>query len=236
VREVEEPQAGERRVPRVYRSGRRAAQARQTRQRVLAAATEVFLRRGYAGATVRLIAEQAGVSVPTVESLFGAKARLLKAAIDVAIAGDDEPVGVLDRDWAAAAARAGDAEELLAIAAGVIGPAQVRSAGLVLAVFEGSPTDAELAGLSRQLVTQRAGTAAWLVDQLAAKAALRAGLSRQDAVDTVWLLMDPAVFDRFTRHLGRPPERYPDWLARSLRQLLIADDPAEPIRVEVKNK
>jgi hypothetical protein len=39
------------------------------------------------------------VSVPTVELLFGNKARLLKAAIDVAIAGDDDAVPVLDRSW-----------------------------------------------------------------------------------------------------------------------------------------
>jgi hypothetical protein len=74
----------------------------------------------------------------TVEALFGAKARLLKAAIDVAIAGDDEPVPVLDRSWAADAMAAGTVVELLSIVAGVIGPAQARSAGLVLdpAVFD----------------------------------------------------------------------------------------------------
>ena len=49
---------------------------------------------------MRAIAAAAGVAVPTVELGFGTKARLLKAAIDVAIAGDDEPVPVLDRAWA----------------------------------------------------------------------------------------------------------------------------------------
>ena len=46
------------------------------------------------------------MSVATVELLFGTKVALLKAAIDVAIAGDDEPVAVLDRAWAGAARRA----------------------------------------------------------------------------------------------------------------------------------
>ena len=126
----------QRRLPRTYRSNRRAAQARRTRQRVLDAATAEFLARGYAGATIPAIATGAAVSVPTVESLFGTKARVLKAAIDVAIAGDDEPVPVLDRSWAAAALAAEGIDELLSIVAGVIGPAQARSAGLVLAVFE----------------------------------------------------------------------------------------------------
>src|SRR6476660_5612155 len=126
------------RVARTYRSPQREEQARRTRQRVVDAATALFLRRGYAGATVPAIAAEAGVSVPTVELLFGAKARLLKAAIDVAIAGDDEPVPVLERSWADTARKARTAAEFLAVVAGVIAAAQSRSAGLVLAVFEGA--------------------------------------------------------------------------------------------------
>ena len=57
----------------------------------------MFVAGGYAGATIRAIAAEAGVSVPTVELLFATKARLLKAAIDVAIAGDDEAGAGLDR-------------------------------------------------------------------------------------------------------------------------------------------
>src|SRR6202012_860568 len=59
-----------------------------------------FLAAGYAGTTMKAVAAAAGVSVPTVEAAFGTKARLLKAAIDVATAGDDAPVAMLDRAWA----------------------------------------------------------------------------------------------------------------------------------------
>jgi AcrR family transcriptional regulator len=215
----------QRRLPRTYRSNRRAAQARRTRQRVLDAATAVFLARGYAGATIPAIATGAAVSVATVEALFGTKARVLKAAIDVAIAGDDEPVAVLDRSWAAAALAAEGVDELLSIVAGVIGPAQVRSAGLVLAVFEGASTETELAALAARMTAQRAGTAEWLVDALTRKAPLRAGCTRREAVDTVWVLMDPAVFDRLTRQRHWTRERYQDWFARSVRRLLVADTP-----------
>jgi len=163
--------------------------------------------------------------VPTVESLFGTKARVLKAAIDVAIAGDDEPVPMLDRNWAAAALAAEGVDELLSIVAGVIGPAQARSAGLVLAVFEGSSTDDALAALAARMTAQRAGTAEWLVDALTRKAPLRAGCTRLEAVDTVWVLMDPAVFDRLIRQRHWTRERYQDWFARSVRRLLVADTP-----------
>jgi AcrR family transcriptional regulator len=193
----------------------------------VAAATSVFLARGYAGATFRAIASEAGVSVPTVELLFGTKSRLLKAAIDVAIAGDHEPVPMLDRAWARAATQAPTVDELLEVAAGVIGPAQIRSAGLVLAVFEGAPTDPDLAALSAQMVAQRAKTAAWLVDAMARKAPLREGCTRKEAIDTVWLLMDPAVFDRLTRHRRWTVPRYQRWFAGSVRRLLFAERSAE---------
>src|SRR5258708_14164440 len=126
------------RMRRRCRSGVRDAQARRTRQRVLDAATAVFLDRGYGGATLRVGAAGAMVSVATVEALFGTKARLLKAAIDVAIAGDDEPVAVLDRGWAAEARKAGTAEGFLAVVAGVVAPAQARSAAPRPAAFPGA--------------------------------------------------------------------------------------------------
>src|SRR3954468_20280223 len=126
---------------RSYRSSRREAEARRTRRRVVEAAGSVFVAGGYAGATIRAIAAQAGVSVPTVELLFGTKARLLKAAIDAAIAGDDEAVPGLARRWTSVAIAATSADEFLSVVARVIGAAQARSAGLVLAAFEGSSKD-----------------------------------------------------------------------------------------------
>ncbi len=197
----------------MYRSDRRTAQARRTRRRILDAAALTFLERGYTGATIRAIAAAAGVAVPTVELGFGTKARLLKAAIDVAIAGDDEPVPVLERTWVDTARKARTAADFLAVAAEVITAAQSRSAGLVLAVFEGARTDAELAALATQLVEQRAATARWLVDALAAP-------PHPDAVDDLWLLMDPAIYERLVRHRGWTPQRYERWFARSAHALL----------------
>ena len=186
----------------------------------------MFLARGYAGATVRMIAAAAGVSVPTVELLFGAKARLLKAAVDVAIVGDDEPVPVLDRPWTTRVAEASSADEVLTVAAEVITAAQARSAGLVLAVFEGALTDPDLVALAAERVTQRETTASWLVDAVARVALLRG--PRAEAVESLWILMDPAVFDRLTRQRGWSPQRYRRWFAEAARRLLVPDRPEGP--------
>jgi hypothetical protein len=161
--------------------------------------------------------------VPTVEALFGTKAALLKAAIDVAIAGDDEPVPVLERPWAAAARQAVTAPEFLSVVGGVIAAAQARSAGLVLAVFEGAARDQGLAELAEQMIAQRAVTAGWIVDGLLRLAPRRPGGSREEAVDTVWVLMDPAVFDRLMRRPGWTLQRYGRWFATSVLRLLTPD-------------
>ncbi|MDT5003800.1 MAG: hypothetical protein QOJ24_976 [Mycobacterium sp.] len=61
---------------------RRAEQVARNRDLVLAAARQVFLERGYAGASVDAIADMAGFSVGVVYSQFGSKADLFFALLD----------------------------------------------------------------------------------------------------------------------------------------------------------
>ena len=140
---------------------------------------------------------------------------------------------VLDRSWVDAALGTRHVGELLQVVAGVLGPAQQRSAGLVLAVFEGAATDASLASLAEQMIEQRAGTASWIVDAVVGVAPLRPDLTRADAVDTTWLLMDPAVFQRLVRDRGWSLRRYQDWFASSLGRLLT-DEQAPPTTGEAR--
>lgn len=162
--------------------------------------------------------------MPTVEALFGTKANLLKAAIDVAIVGDDEPVAVLDRPWAWAAGNADSLEEFLSQTAEVLAAAQQRAAGLVLAVFEGSSRDADLAALKDQITAQREATAAWIVRGMTRLAQLRPGCGAEEAVDVAWLLMDPAVFTRLTRERHWTVARYQGWAADALARLLVTNE------------
>ena len=73
-----------------YDGSRRRDQATQTRTRIIAAAAQVFLERGYAGATIPAIAAEAGVAVETVYRAATGKAGLLAAAVQVALAGGVE--------------------------------------------------------------------------------------------------------------------------------------------------
>jgi AcrR family transcriptional regulator len=206
---------------RAYESAARTEQARQTRKRVIDAATRLFVQRGYATTTIRAIAAAADVSVPTVELLFGTKAQLLHIVIDVAVAGDDEPIPVLSRAWAAEAQSARDLADFLLAVAQVLGEAQARSAGVILAAYEAAASDPDIHVLIADRESQRERTAGWIVDGVTARAVLRPEIDRTAAIDTVWMLMDPVIFSRLTRHRGWSPDRYRSWFANSVIQLLV---------------
>ena len=205
---------------RQYRSPLRQAQAGRGRARIVAAAAQAFRAHGYAGTTVAAVAEAAGVSVAAVELAFPTKPDLLKAAIDVAIAGDDEPVPVLERPWAASARGVPHATAFLAAVAAILVAAAERSDALVLSALEGARSDDRLVPLAEQLHARRAVTAAWIVDGLTDKTPLRAGLDRAQAIDIVWLFMDPAVYDRLTSARHWSPDRFGRFFADGLLRLL----------------
>jgi AcrR family transcriptional regulator len=208
-----------------YVSAARTQQARQTRRRVIDTATRLFVAQGYASTTMRAIAAEAGVSIPTVELIFGTKAQLLHVVLDVAIAGDDEPVPVLSRAWAQDAQSTDDVVDFLSAVAEVLQEAQVRSAGVMLAAYEAAASDPDIYVLVTDRELQRERTAGWIVDGVLGRASLRDGLDRAAAVDTVWMLMDPVVFSRFTRRRGWSADRYGAWFADSVAELLVGNLP-----------
>ena len=206
---------------RSYVSATRTKRAQKTRKRVIEAATRLFVQQGYATTTMRAIADEAGVSVPTVELLFGTKAQLLHVVIDVAVAGDDEPVPVLSRAWADDARSARDLADFLSVVAKVLSAAQARSAGVVLAAYEAAASDPDIQLLIMDRESQRERTATWIVDGVVERAGLRPGLDRVRATDTLWMLMDPVIFHRLTRHRDWSSDRYASWFADSVTRLLV---------------
>lgn len=177
---------------------------------------------------MRAVAGAAGVSVPTVELVFGTKPQLLQAAISFAIRGDADPIPMLGREWAARAQGARSVAEFLAIVGSVLVEAAQRSAGLVVAAFEAAHVDESMSVLADELRAQRAETAGWIVDGLMTRSPLRAEIGRDRAIDTVWLLMDPHGFRALTHHRGWTPEQCGQWFTDSVSRLLLAQADAAP--------
>jgi len=208
-------------VRRPYRSAVRTEAARRTRTAILGSAHEMFVARGYAGTSLRAIAEAASVSVPTVEQAFGTKAALLKAVVDVARAGDDEPVPVLERAPARAALAAGDVNGFVTAITAEIGAVAARVSGIFAVLEQAAATDAQIARLARDVDGQRRTVAAWIVEALGQRARLR--LTTEEAVDTIWVLLDPTVHRRLTHSRGWSTSRFVAWLADAMTRLVVAD-------------
>ena len=98
---------------RTVKENRRSEKARLTRQRIRDAAYDLFVEHGYGVTALQDVADRAGVAVQTIYFVFGTKRALLKELVDVAIAGDDEPVATMDRPWFRAALKAETASEQL---------------------------------------------------------------------------------------------------------------------------
>ncbi|MGE5566565.1 MAG: TetR/AcrR family transcriptional regulator [Parcubacteria group bacterium] len=88
------------------RPTRRALAKQQTREKILSAGRELFMTRGYEGATIRDIARAAGMSTGAVFASFADKAELF----DEIVASDCE---ALREEMAAAVEAAGDVESAL---------------------------------------------------------------------------------------------------------------------------
>ena len=90
---------------------RRADKARANRHRMRAAALALFTERGYAATSMQAIADAAGMAVQTLYFTFGTKRALLSEILDIAVAGDEEPVPTLERPGVLAAIDDPDPEQ-----------------------------------------------------------------------------------------------------------------------------
>jgi AcrR family transcriptional regulator len=208
-------------VKRGYRSDVRAAQARDTRRAVVAAAERLFVDRGYGATTVDAVAAAAGVSRKTVFTAVGGKLDLLRTAIDWAVAGDDLPVAVADRAGLRDVLDQADPVALLRGCAQVSTQINGRVAALSLVLDGAAGVDEEARALADEGRAHRLQEARTIIGRLRTLGALTGRLEPDEAVDVVWLAIDPALFDRLVRLRSWAPDRFVRWLADSLVGALL---------------
>jgi AcrR family transcriptional regulator len=204
----------------------RAEQVRASRQKVLDAAHDLFLRRGYFGATIEAIAQRARVSPQTVYNVVGGKAALLKSVYDVALAGDDEPVPMGSRRVFEQIAAAPDARTSLALYARFGREIFQRAGPLVIVVFvEGTGRDPDLRAFVDKIENERATGTQGMAHHVTTRYGLRPGLTEAEAADVLWTLTSPEVADRLTRRRGWSLDRYERWLGRTMADALVGPEP-----------
>jgi AcrR family transcriptional regulator len=211
--------AGEVKSPRKYHSPLRADQARATRHRVLDAAFELFVERGYAGTTIAAVAERAGVSAETIYLSFGGKRGLLEQVIERAIAGDGESEAAEEALGAVLAETPGAGERLAAMVdytCAIL--ARTRPIHSVIrGAADKEPFAAELGSrlLHDRLTVQTERVRRHLHGDL------RPGLSAAEAGQRYCALAGPELYHVVTAELGWTPDQHRAWLTDLLAGELL---------------
>jgi len=196
----------------------RAARRTDTEVRIIEAATELFVERGYVATTLADVAKRAGVGARTVYVRFATKAALLQRCLDVAIAGDHHRVAVPDRDWFHKAMNAPTAEERIARMAGINRQLMGRTGSLLQVAQQAEaiePEIAERAQAARAMTHQAIGG---FFRKLAAD-----GLMPERNVD--WVAETGAVLGQaetyllLTKTTGWSIEAYESWLVTTWSRL-----------------
>lgn len=204
-----------------YDSSRRQEQARENRRAVREVAHRMFLERGYAATTVSAIAAAAGVSVETVYKAFGNKPGLVKAVVDVAIVGDDEPVPMLQRDRVRRMEAEPDPRRKLAMYGEHLAHSAPRRVPLELLVRAAAASDAGAAGVWDQLEAERLTGMTFFARHLDEGGHLRRGVSVEEARDVLSTYNSAEVYELLVIRRGWTPERYGRWVADAMVAALL---------------
>lgn len=208
---------------RPYRSPVREQSARRTRRAVVAAATELFLARGYARTSLADVAAAAGVARPTVFAAFGSKPALLRQVLDEALTddGDDGSVPVAQRSRFRPVLAARTQTGVLDAYA----QACTRSGRRVARIFEtvrrAADDAAEVAEVWETLLSNRRAEARTVVDRVAELGPLRQFSDMARATDALWMLNDPAHYDALVLCCGWTEDAFQRWLADHMRHALL---------------
>jgi AcrR family transcriptional regulator len=193
----------------------RQEQAAATRQRIASAARKLFGERGYGATTLAAIAARAGVAEPTVYAVFGSKKGLLLALRQQMHAEVALP------KLTAEAMAAPDARRKLEGWARLLRRQMERSYDVIAAHREAARVDPAAAKEYRGVLDSRAGVMQELVRELGAD--IRSELNLTTATDIVWAFSNEEIYRELVQERGWSPDRYETWMARTLKQQLLAD-------------
>jgi AcrR family transcriptional regulator len=205
-------------VKRRYRSPARAAQAARTRASIIDAADALFREHGFGRATVKQIAEAAGVVPETVYATFGNKGAVLTAILDLRLAPDGED-RVVDRpDWLALADSV-DQRELLRSFADVYAAMAERVRPVAEVLRTAKAVDPEMAIVRDDLERHRHASMRTVAEWLVERGPVKVSVDR--AADIIWTIASPDVSRMLCDVQGWSREEYARWLEESLAAALL---------------
>ena len=198
---------------RAYDSLRRTDQAQRTKTEIAQAARRLFTANGWAATTVREVAQEAGVAVPTVYAAYGSKTGLALALSDAADLAADLPTQLTGLE----AAQDDPAGQLAAMAA-YDRRLFERAGDLIVMLREAGRTEPELAtvyrdGRRRADAFRTEVFASWPEDALK--------LEVGEAVDVYAALCSIDTYTTLTEERSWSPDRIETWWAGLLPRELL---------------
>jgi AcrR family transcriptional regulator len=198
------------------------ARTRLARRAVIDAARSLFLERGYGTTTIDAISALSDVPPATVYRLFSSKRGILKAMLDVSIAGDDEALPMAGRPPVRSLLADPDPKHMVASFIHIAAQVNARTAAIYRILTSAAASDADAATLLDELTRQRQQGQGRVARALARARALRPPLRERDAGDIIHALVSPEVHGLLVVDRGWPPQRYETWLTETLVDQLLA--------------
>jgi AcrR family transcriptional regulator len=192
------------------RRERAESEREETRAKVVAAATRLFVEKGYTATTVGEIAKEAGVALQSVYKAGGSKAELLHHVVDAAVAGDTDDGLVQDRAPFAAFMAEADPVAKVRMFAGMICDIQERLAPIARAQSEAAAVDETAAAYWRNAHLLRRQTFDHALRTLPADRLRR---SHDETTATVWSIGSTEVYTLMTTIAGYDRDQVRAWLA-----------------------
>ena len=211
----------------------REAQIAQTEERIIAAATGLFLENGYVPTTLQAVAKRAEVAARTVYVRFGTKAALFKRVVDVAIVGDTQPVGVLGRHRAQAGMTAATAAERIAATAAIGRQIMQRTGALFAVAQQAAAVEPLIAEFWQQGREQSRQAQAMFWTRMADDGLLDPAIDLDWLIDTAALLAAAETYLLITRMTSWDLDTYQNWLAATFIRLSAppaGNAPSQPRR------
>lgn len=181
------------------------------------------MERGYTAASLREVAERAGVARPTVTAAFGSKPALLRQIADEALAGDDEPIPVAQRPWFLPVVLATTPGAVLDAYADVCVLVNGRTARLFEVVHCAAGASPEIAQLWATLQTNRRTGAGIIIKHAMTRGKIRDDLEPDQIADSLWTINDPAQYRALVLDRGWSQPDYRRWLVHLMRSSVLDD-------------
>jgi AcrR family transcriptional regulator len=213
--------ASKTRIKRAYNSNRRKEQALQTKRQIIEAARDLFIERGYAGATIDAIAQEAGVAAETVYAAFGSKRAILSKLFDISLVGDDLPIPLLERQGPREVMRETNQRRQIELFVHDIYEMMSRVAPIFDVMRVAAKTEPEIAEMLENILNARVQGMMAFVQALMKNRPLRDGLTPEDAAEMIWTLTSAEVFTLLNVNRGWSEEKHTQWLIDALTRFLL---------------